>query len=78
MFSMRALLLDLARRLLGNDAEPRLHARQRALDVEVVADRVSSENTPRISSVLKMSRKIAESSAVAGIVLSKGRVAKGE
>src|SRR5712691_2241411 len=32
------LLLDLARRLFGNDAEPRLHARQGALDVEVVAD----------------------------------------
>ena len=59
-----ALPHDLARGLLGDDAEAR-GAGECGLDLEVVGRPFSSEKTARISGVLKMSRKIAESSAVA-------------
>jgi hypothetical protein len=65
-----ALADDFAHGVFGDDAEPRLRSRQRRLDVQVVAGARSSEKTWRISAVEKMSRKMRESKAVAGISVS--------
>ena len=62
--------LDLVRGLRRNDAEPRLDARERRLEFEIERDAPSRPRTRGASSsVVKMSPRIVESSAVAGMCL---------
>ncbi len=68
MFSTLHLRVDLARGLLRDDAEPALHARQRRLDLEIAGGAVLVGEHLRASpACVKMSRKIIESRAVAGM-----------
>ena len=57
---------DLVGRLLRDQPEAALHDGQRALDVEVLCVRFSSDHTWRIASVLKMPWKMLESMMVDG------------